>query len=144
MYRIDNRFAATTLPVPAPLGTQGFFTGGDPTTGQSATIVDADWLNGDLPQSDRERVMNATKEGKLRFLVATDVAARGIDISHLTPAECILLAEQLWERARTHAEAIPVTDAQMAELNRRLDAYERGELPPGRSWEEVDAWLGTL
>ncbi|MDP8998726.1 MAG: DEAD/DEAH box helicase [Myxococcota bacterium] len=45
---------------------------------------DADWLNGDLPQTDRERVMNATKEGKLRFLVATDVAARGIDISHLT------------------------------------------------------------
>jgi ATP-dependent RNA helicase DeaD len=45
---------------------------------------DADWLNGDLPQSDRERVMSATKEGKLRFLVATDVAARGIDISHLT------------------------------------------------------------
>jgi ATP-dependent RNA helicase DeaD len=45
---------------------------------------DADWLNGDLPQNDRERVMNATKEGKLRFLVATDVAARGIDISHLT------------------------------------------------------------
>lgn len=45
---------------------------------------DADWLNGDLPQADRERVMNATREGKLRFLVATDVAARGIDISHLT------------------------------------------------------------
>lgn len=45
---------------------------------------DADWLNGDLPQSDRERVMTATREGKLRFLVATDVAARGIDISHLT------------------------------------------------------------
>jgi len=45
---------------------------------------DADWLNGDLPQSDRERVMGATKEGRLRFLVATDVAARGIDVSHLT------------------------------------------------------------
>ncbi len=45
---------------------------------------DADWLNGDLPQSDREKVMTATKEGRLRFLVATDVAARGIDISHLT------------------------------------------------------------
>ena len=45
---------------------------------------DADWLNGDLPQSDRERVMARSKEGKLRFLVATDVAARGIDISHLT------------------------------------------------------------
>ncbi|APR77154.1 DEAD-box ATP-dependent RNA helicase CshA [Minicystis rosea] len=45
---------------------------------------DADWLNGDLPQSDRERVMAKTREGRLRFLVATDVAARGIDISHLT------------------------------------------------------------
>jgi ATP-dependent RNA helicase DeaD len=45
---------------------------------------EADWLNGDLEQSQRERVMAATREGKLRFLVATDVAARGIDISHLT------------------------------------------------------------
>jgi ATP-dependent RNA helicase DeaD len=45
---------------------------------------DAAWLNGDLPQNDRERVMSATREGRLRFLVATDVAARGIDISHLT------------------------------------------------------------
>ncbi len=45
---------------------------------------DAEWLNGDLDQRERERVMAKTKEGKLRFLVATDVAARGIDISHLT------------------------------------------------------------
>lgn len=44
----------------------------------------ADWLNADLGQSDRERVMRATQESKLRFLVCTDVAARGIDISHLT------------------------------------------------------------
>ncbi|HEX2679135.1 MAG TPA: DEAD/DEAH box helicase, partial [Polyangiales bacterium] len=44
----------------------------------------ADWLNGDLPQKDRERIMQATRDGKLRYLVATDVAARGIDISHLT------------------------------------------------------------
>jgi ATP-dependent RNA helicase DeaD len=44
----------------------------------------ADWLNGDLAQSEREKVMEATRLGKLRFLVATDVAARGIDISHLT------------------------------------------------------------
>lgn len=44
----------------------------------------ADWLNADLAQSDREKVMAATRKGALRFLVATDVAARGIDISHLT------------------------------------------------------------
>ncbi len=44
----------------------------------------ATWLNGDLPQSEREKVMARTREGKLRYLVATDVAARGIDISHVT------------------------------------------------------------
>ncbi len=44
----------------------------------------ADWLNADLAQGDREKVMAATRKGELRFLVATDVAARGIDISHLT------------------------------------------------------------
>jgi len=45
---------------------------------------DAEWLNGDLEQRERERIMTRTREGKLRFLVATDVAARGIDVSHLT------------------------------------------------------------
>jgi ATP-dependent RNA helicase DeaD len=44
----------------------------------------ADWLNADLPQNEREKVMAATRRSELRFLVATDVAARGIDISHLT------------------------------------------------------------
>jgi ATP-dependent RNA helicase DeaD len=44
----------------------------------------ADWLNAELSQSDREKVMAATRQGELRFLVATDVASRGIDISHLT------------------------------------------------------------
>lgn len=44
----------------------------------------ADWLNADLAQNEREKVMAATRGGNLRFLVCTDVAARGIDISHLT------------------------------------------------------------
>jgi ATP-dependent RNA helicase DeaD len=44
----------------------------------------ADWLNADLAQSDREKVMAATRSGALRFLVCTDVASRGIDISQLT------------------------------------------------------------
>jgi len=42
-----------------------------------------DQISGDLQQSARERAMNKIKSGKLRFLVATDVAARGIDISDL-------------------------------------------------------------
>jgi ATP-dependent RNA helicase DeaD len=45
---------------------------------------DAELLNGDLPQKERERVMAKVKRGELRFMVATDIAARGIDISDLT------------------------------------------------------------
>ncbi len=44
---------------------------------------DADEISGDIAQKDRERVMARIKAGTLRFLVATDVAARGIDISDL-------------------------------------------------------------
>jgi ATP-dependent RNA helicase DeaD len=44
---------------------------------------DADEISGDLAQKDRERVMARIKAAQLRFLVATDVAARGIDISDL-------------------------------------------------------------
>ncbi|MGB1016335.1 MAG: DEAD/DEAH box helicase, partial [Nannocystaceae bacterium] len=45
---------------------------------------DAHPLSSDLTQSQREKVMGRMREHKLRFLVATDVAARGIDISHVT------------------------------------------------------------
>ncbi len=44
---------------------------------------DAELLNGDLPQKERERVMGKVKRGEVAFMVATDIAARGIDISHL-------------------------------------------------------------
>jgi ATP-dependent RNA helicase DeaD len=45
---------------------------------------DAELLSGDLTQAQRERAMKRIKAGNLRFLVATDVAARGIDISDLS------------------------------------------------------------
>lgn len=44
---------------------------------------DAELLNGDLPQKERERVMDKVKRGEVEFMVATDLAARGIDISDL-------------------------------------------------------------
>jgi ATP-dependent RNA helicase DeaD len=46
--------------------------------------LDAEMLNGDLAQKERERVMAKVKRGELKFMVATDIAARGIDISDLT------------------------------------------------------------
>lgn len=44
----------------------------------------ADALHGDLAQAQRDRVMKMFREGTLRILVATDVAARGLDVQNLT------------------------------------------------------------
>lgn len=45
--------------------------------------VDAEAIHGDLQQKTRERVMRKFAEDKLQVLVATDVAARGIDIDDI-------------------------------------------------------------
>ena len=45
---------------------------------------DADEISADLSQRDRERVLEKVRRGNLRFLVATDVAARGLDIPELS------------------------------------------------------------
>jgi superfamily II DNA/RNA helicase len=45
--------------------------------------VNASAIHGDLPQSARERALHRFAEGKLSMLVATDVAARGIDIDDI-------------------------------------------------------------
>ena len=44
----------------------------------------SDALHGDLSQNDRDRVMNRFRDGTLQLLIATDVAARGIDVSDIT------------------------------------------------------------
>lgn len=44
----------------------------------------SDFLIGDLPQSRRSQILKAFKSGELRILVATDVAARGIDVDNLS------------------------------------------------------------
>ncbi len=43
----------------------------------------AEPISSDLSQSEREQVMQRMRAGSIRFLVATDVAARGIDIENL-------------------------------------------------------------
>lgn len=42
--------------------------------------MDAECIHGDIPQKKREQVMDKFRKGELRVFVATDVAARGIDV----------------------------------------------------------------
>ncbi|MCD6498045.1 MAG: DEAD/DEAH box helicase [Deltaproteobacteria bacterium] len=44
----------------------------------------AEPISSDLTQKERERVMDRMRKGKIKVLVATDVAARGLDIQHVT------------------------------------------------------------
>ncbi|MDR1971003.1 MAG: DEAD/DEAH box helicase [Treponema sp.] len=45
---------------------------------------DCEFIIGDLPQAKRLKVIEDVKAGKIRFLAATDVAARGLDIEGLS------------------------------------------------------------
>ena len=50
----------------------------------TAAGLSARYLHGDLPQGKRNRIISDVKTGKCSFLIATDVAARGIDISAIS------------------------------------------------------------
>jgi ATP-dependent RNA helicase DeaD len=56
----------------------------DDLRGRSYTV---DCLHGDIRQSQREKVMQQFRDGKLQVLVATDVASRGIDVDDV---DCVL------------------------------------------------------
>jgi ATP-dependent RNA helicase DeaD len=49
-----------------------------------AKNVAADAIHGDLQQKERDKVMRAFKNGNVQILVATDLAARGIDVEGLS------------------------------------------------------------
>jgi putative addiction module component (TIGR02574 family) len=58
------------------------------------------------------------------------------DFSRLTISERILLVQQLWDSIPPEAEALPLTDAQKRELDRRWAAFKAGEMPTS-TWPEV-------
>ncbi|MCP5047831.1 MAG: DEAD/DEAH box helicase [bacterium] len=65
------------------------------------------YLSGDLPQSKRLRVIDSFKSGKLSYLVATDVAARGLHIEDLEmiinydlPGDCENYVHRIGRTAR--------------------------------------------
>ncbi|MFT9848149.1 DEAD/DEAH box helicase [Aneurinibacillus sp. REN35] len=46
--------------------------------------IEAEALHGDLSQKKREQVMDLFREAKFQYLVATDIAARGLDVEGIT------------------------------------------------------------
>lgn len=91
----------------------------------------AEVLSGSLPQGERERVMQAIRQGKLRIMVATDLAARGIDISHLThvinyslPEDPALFLHRVGRTGRVERSGTAVSLVSAAKL-RTLKTIER-------------------
>ena len=61
---------------------------------------------------------------------------RAADISDMTVEEKLQLIEDLWDSVADDPQAVPLTEAQAKELDRRLNAYRR-DGDPGRPWREV-------
>ncbi len=95
---------------------------------------DADELSSDLSQNARETVLGRVRQGKLRFLVATDVAARGIDVPELSHVFQYEMPEDVevyihragrTGRAGAKGEAISLIDVlELGKLRRITNKYE--------------------
>ncbi|QSV54287.1 MAG: addiction module protein [Dolichospermum sp. UKL201] len=64
------------------------------------------------------------------------------DISELSIAERIQLAEDLWDSILEQQEELPLSQAQQQELERRLENYEKNPTN-GSSWEDVKKRYST-
>ena len=71
-------------------------------------------------------------EQKLRY----NYRMATIDIASLSFEERLRLLDELWESLSQTPEAIPLTEAQREELDRRLNELDR-EGPVGIPWNEV-------
>ena len=84
--------------------------------------VPVDALHGDLNQSARERVLARLRAGRLNVVIATDVAARGIDVEHIThvinvdlPPDPETYVHRIGRTGRAGAEGIAISFATPSE-----------------------------
>ncbi len=91
----------------------------------------AEALHGGMDQNQRDRVMNRLRSGNAELLVATDVAARGLDIEQLThvfnydvPAAPESYVHRIGRVGRAGREGVAITIADPRE-GRQLSAIER-------------------
>lgn len=100
--------------------------------------VSADAIHGDKPQASRMRALERFKAGEIRVLVATDVAARGLDIDTLPVMvnfDLPIVAEDYVHRigrtgrAGNSGEAISLVCADEVELLAAIERLIRRQLP---------------
>lgn len=107
---------------------------------------DADALHGDLSQSQRDHVMKKFRDKHLNMLVATDVAARGIDVSDLShvinyqlPDDTDNYIHRSGRTGRAGKDGISISIINMKEkgrikmLERQIGKpFSAGKIPSGR------------
>lgn len=95
-------------------------------------------LHGDMPQGARNRTLNAMRRGQVRILVATDVAARGIDvptITHVFNYDLPKFAEDYVHRigrtGRAGRDGLAVSLANHSERHavRKIERFTRQAIP---------------
>jgi ATP-dependent RNA helicase RhlE len=99
--------------------------------------ISAAAIHGNKSQNARDRAMNGFRSGELRVLVATDVAARGIDIDTIThvinfdmphPAEVYVHRIGRTGRAGREGEAISFCDEEEGDMLRAVERLIRQKL----------------
>ena len=113
--------------------------------------LDAEPLSSDLSQADRERVMGRMKAKSLRFLCATDVAARGIDISNLShvinfsvPESPEVYVHRTGRTGRAGKKGVALSMVGPRELgNFRFIRLQFGIKPEERVLPKDDIFIGT-
>src|SRR5438067_1316852 len=97
----------------------------------------AEALHGGIVQRQRDRVMNTLRSGKVELIVATDVAARGLDIEHLShvinydvPSSPEMYVHRIGRTGRIGRSGVAITLAEPREqrLLRNIEAYTRHKI----------------
>ena len=66
------------------------------------------------------------------------ILERHPELRRLSPSEKLALVSELWDDLAAHPEAVPVAPEQIAELDRRMEAY-RQDPTQVTTWEAVKA-----
>ena len=121
----------------------------------SKTGVAAEAIHGNKSQNARQRALDLFKSGKARVLVATDIAARGIDIDHIThvvnfelPNEPESYVHRIGRTARAGGDGVAISFCDPTERGYLRDierltrnkievlAHELPELPPEQASQQ--------